>query len=164
MGAPNNRGGGDDAFAPVSVRASIRNAWTPAAANDDGWDQKGGGGGGGGDYSERRQRSKSFETRREDLLDPSRSFHEGAGAGGDGGDGGGGGGYQRQGQGHLTISEDEPPGNTGHDPHITYTLYAVQCFALCNRLEECDKEGIANCETLDPFFFHLNLSDVVFYF
>jgi len=55
-------------------------------------------------------------------------------------------------------------GNTGHDPHITYTLYAVQCFALCNRLEECDKEGIANCETLDPFFFHLNLSDVVFYF
>jgi len=27
-------------------------------------------------------------------------------------------------------------GNTGHDPHITYTLYAVQVLALCDRLAD----------------------------
>merc|ERR1711865_405509 len=33
-------------------------------------------------------------------------------------------------------------GNTGHDPHMTYTLYSVQCLVLCDRLEEADVDSI----------------------
>lgn len=132
-----NRNRGDDAFAPVAVRASKRNAWTPAAGDDAFWGvdhrdrdhpsaarSSTRGGGEEEDYSDRRgQQSSAAFPGREDLLDPSRSFTP-AGAGGGGGyDGyggrhedthaqrtGGGGG----GQGRLDVSD--PPGNTEHDP------------------------------------------------
>ena len=34
-------------------------------------------------------------------------------------------------------------GNTGHDPHMLYTLSAVQLMALCDRLEEVDADKYA---------------------
>merc|ERR1711865_487634 len=33
-------------------------------------------------------------------------------------------------------------GNTGHDPHITYTLYAIQCLAMCGTLHRLDKPAL----------------------
>lgn len=36
-------------------------------------------------------------------------------------------------------------GNIGHDPHILYTLSAVQALALFDKLNVLDVEKVANC-------------------
>ena len=36
-------------------------------------------------------------------------------------------------------------GNIGHDPHILYTLSAVQVLALFDKVDVLDIEKIANC-------------------
>jgi len=36
-------------------------------------------------------------------------------------------------------------GNIGHDPHILYTLSAVQVLALFDRLNMLDIENVSNC-------------------
>lgn len=35
-------------------------------------------------------------------------------------------------------------GNIEHDPHITYTLYAVQCLAMCGALDRIDATAVAS--------------------
>ena len=41
-------------------------------------------------------------------------------------------------------------GSTGHDPHITYTHYAVLCLALCDRLADLDTERVVTCQCHQP--------------
>ena len=36
-------------------------------------------------------------------------------------------------------------GNIGHDPHVLYTLSAVQVLALFDRLDVLDIEKVSNC-------------------
>ena len=36
-------------------------------------------------------------------------------------------------------------GNVGHDPHLLYTLSAVQILALFDRIDVLDVEKVANC-------------------
>jgi len=36
-------------------------------------------------------------------------------------------------------------GNVGHDPHILYTLSAVQVLALFNKLDVIDVDKVTNC-------------------
>lgn len=36
-------------------------------------------------------------------------------------------------------------GNIDHDPHLLYTLSAVQILALLGALDKIDKEKVANC-------------------
>lgn len=36
-------------------------------------------------------------------------------------------------------------GNIGHDPHLLYTLSAVQVLALFGKLDVLDVEKVANC-------------------
>ena len=37
-------------------------------------------------------------------------------------------------------------GNVGHDPHITYTHYAVLCLAMCDTLHRLDREAVIECK------------------
>lgn len=36
-------------------------------------------------------------------------------------------------------------GNVGHDPHILYTLSAVQVLALFDKLDVLDVDKVTNC-------------------
>eukprot|EP00658_Telonema_sp_P-2_P047107 TRINITY_DN3564_c0_g1_i2.p1 TRINITY_DN3564_c0_g1~~TRINITY_DN3564_c0_g1_i2.p1 ORF type:complete len:252 (+),score=53.88 TRINITY_DN3564_c0_g1_i2:80-835(+) len=47
---------------------------------------------------------------------------------------------------HYVLSCQHPDGgfggNVNHDPHITYTLYAVQCLAMCDKLHLLDHDRV----------------------
>jgi geranylgeranyl transferase type-2 subunit beta len=36
-------------------------------------------------------------------------------------------------------------GSVGHDPHLLYTLSAIQVFALFNAMDRLDRDRIAKC-------------------
>lgn len=36
-------------------------------------------------------------------------------------------------------------GNIGHDPHVLYTLSAIQVLALFDKIDVLDIEKVANC-------------------
>lgn len=36
-------------------------------------------------------------------------------------------------------------GNIGHDPHLLYTLSAIQVLALFDKIEVLDIEKVSNC-------------------
>jgi geranylgeranyl transferase type-2 subunit beta len=42
-------------------------------------------------------------------------------------------------------------GNVGHDPHVLYTLSAVQVLCLFDRLDVLDVEKVADCILLQIF-------------
>ncbi|GKV11456.1 hypothetical protein SLEP1_g22715 [Rubroshorea leprosula] len=46
-------------------------------------------------------------------------------------------------------------GNVGHDPHILYTLSAVQVLALFDKLDVLDIEKVANCILWLSAFLHV---------
>lgn len=36
-------------------------------------------------------------------------------------------------------------GNNGHDPHLLYTLSAIQVLALFNKIDALDIDKVSNC-------------------
>lgn len=54
-------------------------------------------------------------------------------------------------------------GNIGHDPHVLYTLSAVQVLALFDKLDVLDIEKVSNCILwrMNLFeFWHQNIAHV----
>ena len=48
-------------------------------------------------------------------------------------------------------------GNVGHDPHVLYTLSAVQVLCLFDRLDALDVDKVADCILVPDFGIELTL-------
>ena len=54
-------------------------------------------------------------------------------------------------------------GNIGHDPHILYTLSAVQVLALFDKLNVLDIDKVTNCILLHTYWWSLKLYYMLFF-